>query len=265
MSAEAGIIFDIKEFALHDGPGVRTTVFLKGCPLRCIWCHNPEGLSMSLQLMTKDSRCRRCGKCRISCSHEACQPFGRCLYACPGALISVCGREITADALLERLQRDADFLSESGGGVTFSGGEPLLQGEFLLTMLTRLRASGIHTAVETSGYAEPELFQNVVRAADYVIMDLKLADPILHKKFTGVENGRILENAAFLRASGKKHEFRTPLIPGITDTEENLDALRQLVGDSPHELLTYNELAGAKYPMLGMEFPYAQLDAAQEK
>lgn len=265
MSAEAGIIFDIKEFALHDGPGVRTTVFLKGCPLRCVWCHNPEGLRISPELMTKDSRCRRCGKCRTDCTHDACRPFGRCLYACPDALISVCGREITADALLDRLRKDADFLRDGEGGVTFSGGEPLLQGDFLLTMLHRLRECGIHTAVETSGYAQPELFQNVMQAADYVIMDLKLADPLLHKKFTGVENARILENAAFLRASGKPHEFRTPLIPGITDTEENLAALREIAGDSPHELLPYNELAGAKYPMLGMEFPYDKIEAHRER
>lgn len=264
MSADSAVIFDIKEFALHDGPGVRTTVFFKGCPLRCVWCHNPEGLSAQPQLMTKDSRCRRCGKCRICCTHEACQPFGRCLYACPDALISVCGRRITADELTARLTRDGDFLRESGGGVTFSGGEPLLQAEFLLTVLHRLRECGIHTAVETSGYAEPAVFRAVTDAADYIIMDLKLADPALHKQYTGVDNARILDNAAYLRSSGKTHEFRTPLIPGITDTQENLDALRQIAGDSPHELLPYNELAGAKYPMLGIEFPYDKLKNEKE-
>ena len=210
------VIFDIKEFAVHDGPGVRTTVFFKGCPLRCIWCHNPEGLSQEKQLMTKSTQCRQCGRCRTECTHEACRPFGRCLYACPDALISVCGRDITADELYSRLIRDADFLRTSGGGVTFSGGEPLMQHAFLCTMLDRLRESGVHTAVETSGFASADIFRSVVSRTDYVIMDLKLADPLLHRKYTGVDNACILANAAWLKASGVQHEFRTPLIPGIS-------------------------------------------------
>jgi len=250
------VIFDIKEFAVHDGPGVRTTVFFKGCPLRCVWCHNPEGLSPEKQLMTKTSRCRQCGRCRTECTHEACQPFGRCVYACPDALISVCGRDITADALYSRLMRDADFLRTGGGGITFSGGEPLMQHAFLRTMLKRFRESGVHTAVETSGFASAEIFRAVVSLTDYVIMDLKLADPALHKKYTGADNTCILANAAWLKSSGIRHEFRTPLIPGITDTEENIRALRAVSGGSPHEFLPYNTLAGAKYPMLAMEYPY---------
>ncbi len=257
------VLFDIKEFAVHDGPGVRTTVFFKGCPLRCIWCHNPEGLSSSKQLMIQHSRCRACGKCREACTHETCRPFGRCLYACPDALIRVCGQDITADALYARLMRDADFLRDSGGGVTFSGGEPLMQYRFLLTMLQRLRESGVHTAIETSGYAAPSVFRTVASQTDYVIMDLKLADPVLHKQYTGVDNADILANAAWLCASGILHEFRTPLIPGITDTEENLRALKEIAGDSPYELLPYNTLAGAKYPMLDMPFPYEQMHANQ--
>ena len=256
MSADRAVIFDIKEFAVHDGPGVRTTVFFKGCPLRCVWCHNPEGLSAEKQLMIKAARCRRCGRCRTPCTHDACRPFGRCMYACPDALISLCGREITADELTARLTRDADFLRGSGGGVTFSGGEPLMQAEFLMTMLNRLRAARLHTAIETSGFAPPSVFRRAADAADYIIMDLKLADPAAHKAYTGADNAVILENAAYLRACGKPHEFRTPLIPGITDTEDNLAALRVIAGDSPHELLPYNTLAGAKYPMLEMEFPY---------
>jgi len=253
------VIFDIKEFALHDGPGVRTTVFFKGCPLRCVWCHNPEGLSPKLQLMTKDARCLHCGKCGEPCSHEECRPFGRCIYACPEALISVCGREITGDELFDRLMKDAGFLSESGGGITFSGGEPLLQPEFLDEMLDRLREAGVHTAIETCGHAKPELFRKIAGKTDLVIMDLKIADAALHKKYTGVSNEWILENAAWLKASGIPHIFRTPLIPDITDTEENLAAIKAIAGDSEHELLPYNALAGAKYPMLGEEFPYDQL------
>lgn len=256
MSAERAVVFDIKEFAVHDGPGVRTTVFFKGYPLRCVWCHNPEGLSSGRQLMIRHTRCRRCGKCRVPCGHEECRSFDGCIYACPDALITVCGKEITADALTKRLLRDADFLRESGGGVTFSGGEPLMQWEFLLTMLQRLRAASVHTAVETSGFAEPSVFRQVTERADLLIMDLKLSDPALHKKYTGADNVVILKNALYLRNSGKAHMFRTPLIPGITDTTKNLSAIAEIIGDSPRELLPHNALAGAKYPMLGMAFPY---------
>lgn len=259
-----GIIFDIKEFALHDGPGVRTTVFFKGCPLRCIWCHNPEGLSPKLQLMTKDTRCRHCGRCGIPCAHEECRPFGRCIYACPDALISVCGKEVTADELFERLMKDADLLKDSEGGITFSGGEPLMQPEFLCQMLDRLKEAGIHTAIETCGHAKPEVFQKSTEKADLIIMDLKLADPELHKKYTGVDNGWILGNAEWLKSSGKAHIFRTPLIPGITDTRENLAAVGAIAGDSEHQLLPYNELAGAKYPMLGEEFPYESFERSAQ-
>lgn len=262
-AADTGVIFDIKEFALHDGPGVRTTVFFKGCPLRCVWCHNPEGLSTKPQLMTKETRCLHCGSCRVSCSHEECRPFGRCIYACPEALISVCGREITADDLFARLMKDAGFLTESEGGITFSGGEPLLQQEFLCEMLDRLKKAGVHTAIETCGHAQPEIFQKAAGKADLVIMDLKIADDALHRKYTGVGNGWILVNAAWLKASGKAHIFRTPLIPGITDTEENLAAIKAIAGDSEHELLPYNELAGAKYPMLGETFPYESIERSK--
>jgi len=262
VSAACGVIFDIKEFAVHDGPGVRTTVFFKGCPLRCAWCHNPEGLFPHRQLMTRHTLCRQCGKCRISCTHPECAPFDRCIYACPSALISVCGWEVTADGLTERLLRNGEFLRESGGGVTFSGGEPLMQSDFLLEVLQRLRNVNLHTAVETSGYAEEQVFRQIAENCDLVIMDLKLADPILHKKYTGVDNAWILKNAAWLRQSGRPHLFRTPLIPGITDTAENLAALRAIIGDSPYEQMPYNTLAGAKYPMLEMDYPY---DSIKEK
>ena len=254
--SRTAILFDIKEFAVHDGPGIRTTVFFKGCPLRCLWCHNPEGLSPKPELMTKEARCRHCGKCREGCTHEACRPFGRCLYACPDALITVCGKEYTTEALSERLLRSASILRDSGGGVTFSGGEPLMQADFLLEMLGILQREGIHTAVETSGYAPRDVFSAVARSASMVYMDLKLADPAAHRRFTGVDNRLILENAAYLRACGTAHCFRTPLIPRITDTEENLAALAAVAGSSPWEKLPYNTLAGAKYPMLGRVYPY---------
>jgi len=247
-----GIIFDIKEMAVHDGPGLRTTVFLKGCPLRCLWCHNPEGLSPKPQLYIRKHACQHCGLCRRGCSHPDCQPYGRCLHICPSGLISISGREITSDALASALKSNL-FLFGKDGGVTFSGGEPLMQAEFLLDVAAQL--DGIHLALETSGHAPSEVFRAVISRMNYVYMDLKLADRELHKQYTGVYNDQILKNLEILRASGVPCTIRTPLIPGITDTQENLSGIRKLVGDLPHELLPNNAMAGAKYDLLNMEFP----------
>lgn len=245
-----GIVFDIKEMAVHDGPGLRTTVFLKGCPLRCRWCHNPEGLSPKPQLMAKTGTCTHCGLCRRGCSHPDCQPFGRCLHICPNGLLTVSGREMQAQELAQKLMRCAPLFGKEGG-VTFSGGEPLMQADFVLAVMDAM--PDISCAIETSGYAPFDIFKRVVDRMDLVYMDLKLADPAAHKEYTGVDNAPILRNLEYLR--GKNAIIRTPLIPDITDTEDNLRAIRALVGDLPHELLPYNELADAKYGMLGMEYP----------
>lgn len=247
-----GIIFDLKEMAVHDGPGLRTTVFFKGCPLRCRWCHNPEGLSPQPQLLVKTARCRNCGLCRRGCGHDDCRPFGRCLHICPENCLEVAGRTLSAEALAAELRQSAQLLGSGFGGVTFSGGEPLAQPGFLLETASRL--AGVHLCVETSGFAAEAVFRQAVDAMDYVIMDLKLADAELHRQYTGVDNGPILSNLRLLQRSGKPHLIRTPLIPGITDTAENLSAIEALLDGSPWETLPYNPLAGAKYPMVGLEF-----------
>lgn len=248
-----GVIFDIKEMAVHDGPGIRTTVFLKGCPLRCKWCHNPEGLSAQPQLMYKEARCVKCGRCMTKCVHPECQPYGRCLRVCPQDCLEIAGKRVDAGALAKELKAGADILGDSFGGFTFSGGEPLAQPEFLLALTETLR--DYHLCIETSGYAKSDLFRQVLDRLDFVIMDIKLADSALHRKYTGVDNTQILTNYKALKASGKPHIIRTPLIPGITDTKENLDAIKRLITDSPHEQLPYNAMAGAKYKMLGMDYP----------
>lgn len=247
-------IFDQKGFALHDGPGIRTTVFCKGCPLRCLWCHNPEGLSPTPQLCVKENACVHCGKCRIPCTHPDCQPYGRCLHICPAGCISVAGKSVDTAALAETLAKDKDIFATSSGGVTFSGGEPLLQWQAVVECANRLRDMGIHVAMETSGHATPAVFRQTINAMDYVIMDVKLADPTAHKRYTGVDNHYILANLRTLQESGKPCILRTPLIPGITDTDENLTAIRALVGDTPWETLPYNALAGAKYKNFGMTY-----------
>ncbi len=248
-----GLIFDIKEFALHDGEGIRTTVFLKGCPLRCVWCHNPEGLRRERELYLKQKGCLSCGLCRRPCNHPDCQGLGRCLHICPMDLVSAAGEEWESQALADRLLNQADFLSSMGGGVTLSGGEPLLQADFCVELLEAMRGR-VHLTIETSGYADPETFARVIALCDMVYMDLKIADREAHLRYTGVSNERILTNASYLQASGKPHVFRTPLIPGITDSEENLTAIERLVGESAWEKLDYNPLAPAKYPSVGREF-----------
>ena len=247
-----GTVFDIKEMAVHDGPGIRTTVFLKGCPLRCKWCHNPEGLSAKPQLMYKEARCLHCDLCKKSCEHEECKPFGRCLHICPENCLTVTGKEVDDKTLTEELKRSAEIMGDSFGGFTFSGGEPLMQSGFLLKMLENLKDYNL--CIETSSYAESETFKTVIDKLDFVIMDIKLVDRKQHKNFTGVYNDLILENFEILKNSGKPYIIRTPLIPCITDTKENLTAIKSIIGNSNWEQIPYNKMAGAKYKMLGMEY-----------
>lgn len=247
-----GTIFDIKEMAVHDGPGIRTTVFLKGCPLRCKWCHNPEGLSFEPQLMYKDARCIDCKNCQKECDHPECKPFGRCIHACPENCLEITGRKVNAKELARELKKTAYILGNSFGGFTFSGGEPLAQPEFLLELLEELKE--YHLCIETSGFADSKIFKTVIDKLDFIIMDIKLAYSELHKKYTGVENGQIIKNFKMLKNSGKPYIIRTPLVPDITDTKENLGAIKNIIGDSTWEQLPYNTMAGAKYKMLGMQY-----------
>ena len=248
-----GLIFDIKEFALHDGGGIRDTVFFKGCPLRCVWCHNPEGLEPQKELYLKKARCTGCGLCQSPCEHPDCAPFGRCLHVCPQNLVSVAGEEWESEELASRLLRHKSVFDSTGGGVTLSGGEPLLQATFCEELLSHLHGK-IHTAIETCGYASAEKFDRVIDLCDLVMMDIKIANAERHKEFTGVDNAPILANVKRLQASEKKHLFRVPLIPSITDTEENLAAIAEIAGESPVELLPYNTMAAAKYPNVGKAF-----------
>ena len=248
-----GLVFDIKEFAVHDGEGIRTTVFLKGCPLRCIWCHNPEGLSPKKELYLKQNGCLGCGLCRVPCTHVECREMGRCLHICPKNLVSVAGALWEASDLAQKLLLHKEFFNAMGGGITLSGGEPLLQAEFCFEFLTLLKGQ-VHIAIETSGYADQADFQKVIDLCDFVYMDIKLADGDLHRKYTGVDNKIILENAECLKARGIPHIFRTPLVPNITDTEDNLRSIKEIVGNSKWETLAYNPLAGAKYASVGRKF-----------
>ena len=261
---KTGIIFDIKEFSIFDGPGIRQTVFLKGCPLRCNWCHNPEGLSPLPQIMVSSNACLHCGKCKAVCEHpDKCVVCGKCVEICPANARRIAGTCMTSDELAARILKDDAYYRAYNGGVTFSGGEPLLQADFLVEVLHKL--PDVHKTIETSGYSDAETFERVLREMDYFIMDIKLMDDAQHRRYTGVSNKNILHNAQTLMKSGMPHRLRIPLIPGVNDTAENLDAFAQFVSSvNPHtpiELLPYHKTAGAKYDMVGMEYkPIFQTD-----
>lgn len=250
-----GNIFSVEEFATFDGPGIRMTVFLKGCPLSCSWCHNPEGQRPAPELARRISGCLSCGACAehaevLSSGERRLSEASRA--ACPQRLIHTVGETVTEEALAERILKNADVLSATGGGVTFSGGEPLSQPDFLLAMLERL-CGEVHRAVQTSGFADGDIFARVLNACDYMLYDLKLIDPIAHRAYCGTDNAKILANYRTLAASGLPFVTRIPLIPTVTDTEENLTAIARLMRDAGvtyAELLPYNRAAGAKYSAL---------------
>ena len=257
-----GIIFDVKEFSVYDGPGVRATVFLKGCPLRCLWCHNPEGLETHPQIMVS-SGCRNCNKCRVDgCALQtdgSCNGCGRCADLCPQGLRRLVGREISSDELAKQLKSYAPFFGKDGG-VTFSGGEPTYQPDFLCEMLEKLKNAGIHCAVQTCGYCSEGVFARVLERTDFFLFDIKHPDRAIHKTLTGVDNAPILRNLNTLKASGKPFIARIPLIEGINDGEDALTQTAALLkGESGLirvELLPYNSAAGAKYKMIGKPYPH---------
>ena len=200
-----GTVFDIKEFAVFDGPGIRTTVFLKGCPLRCQWCHNPEGLSPKPQLMVSSASCVHCGACSRVCKHpDNCIACGACVPYCRLGLRKIAGTVWTVEELAERLQRDADVYQMSGGGVTFSGGDPLMQWDFVSEVISCLK--GIHTAIETSGYTSDEIFRQAMGTLDLIMMDWKVSDPVKHLHYTGVDQAPFAVTPRCL-LPGRRHSF----------------------------------------------------------
>lgn len=267
-----GLVFSIEEFLVFDGPGIRTTVFLKGCPLRCSWCHNPEGQSVEKEILKNHNECVHCGKCeqtalRISGKTELTE---ECVSVCPKNLIRVAGVEYSPEELCEKLKKNKIFYS--GGGVTFSGGEPLAQPRFLSECLTLLKGD-IHTAVQTSGYCENGIFKNILTLADMFLFDLKIIDKEKAKQHTGVNSGVILNNFDLLANSKKDFIVRIPLIPETVATEENLNDIINVLkfyNITYAEALPYNKSAGAKYRSCGREYepkfnPNAEVEPPEQK
>lgn len=246
-----GYLWDIREFSRCNGAGIRKTVLFKGCPLHCLWCHDPEGMKLRPELYVSVNRCTHCGLCEKPCQHPDCQPYGRCLHICPENLVRVVGWYTETDELLKQLAPKDSFFPFA---VTLSGGEPLYQPDFAEAVAAGLKERGADVVMETCGFAALPDFLRVAELCDQVIMDIKLIDPTIHRYYTGVDNASILHNLEALRQKDLPRLFRVALIPGITDTEDNLQAISALIEDDPIEILPYNPLAGLKYPGLSRTY-----------
>ena len=252
------LVFSIEEFSVFDGPGIRTTVFLMGCPLRCSWCHNPEGQGFENFIIRSQNGCVSCGKCL---SH-ALNHSGSIIYTkesidnCPNNLLRYCAFSVTPAELYRKLEKNFNILSANNGGITFSGGEPTANPQFLIDSLKLLEGK-VHRAVQTCGACSPKIFTQVLKNCELILFDLKLIDEAQHKKHTGVSNSEILQNFRLLVDSGKDFIIRTPLIPTVTDTVENIEAIAKLLSTNKIkyiELMPYNKLAGAKYALVNRKY-----------
>lgn len=268
-----GIIFDIQRFAIHDGPGIRTNVFMKGCPLRCWWCQNPEGISPEPQVMYFEFKCIHCHLCQDICplgaikitgedvhliDRKICDGCGICAENCPSGALKLVGRAYTVEQFIEEIRKDVPYFDSSGGGVTFTGGEPFFQPDFLKEALAALKELDIHTAVETSGFVSREVMKSLMGKIDLFLHDLKLLDEEESRYYTGAPSGPIIRNIRFLVESGRRKDIiaRFPVIPTITDTERNLGMMRDLLSELRIEeihLLPYHDVR-EKYERLGIPY-----------
>lgn len=275
MRLPNGLIFDLRKFSVHDGPGIRTTVFFKGCPLNCWWCHNPESQGSQPEIMLWDSRCIGCEACLAACPENAitrsgmvvstdqrlCTRCGTCIPYCPTDAREWIGREASVAEVMAEIERDVSFYDESGGGVTFSGGEPLMQPAFLLALLQACHQQEIHTALDTSGFAAWETLERVRPYVDLFLYDVKLIDDERHRQATGVSNTRILSNLRALSEHGHRIILRVPLVPGVNADEVNMLALADLAASLPSvervDLLPYHHAAAGKYERLQKPYSFS--------
>ncbi|MBI2859040.1 MAG: glycyl-radical enzyme activating protein [Chloroflexi bacterium] len=277
---------DVDRFATHDGPGIRTIVFLKGCSLSCWWCHSPESQSVHSEILYQIQRCTACWLCVAVCPTHAltkgtsrakevavlnrslCDSCGECAEVCYPAALRLAGAKTTVGALVAKIEQDAPYFRNSGGGITVSGGEPGRQFEFTHNLLLACKERGIHTAMETTGYARWEVLAALAEVTDLLLFDIKFVDPTQHRRYTGVPNRLILDNLRKLAASGREIQVRVPCISGVNDTPEQIYATARLVADYQVKriaLLPYNSAAGAKYEWLGLPFKMQDLETQSEE
>lgn len=270
-SATRGLVLDIQRFALHDGPGIRTTVFLKGCPLRCVWCHNPESHSRLPQLSYAEDRCTHCLRCVEACPNgahrdvhgrhvmewERCDSCGKCVAACDAGALTILGHPMSVATVLAVVLRDAPYYDRSGGGITVSGGEPLAQFEFTLELLRAAKSRGLHTCLDTSGMAHPQRLEAIVPAVDLFLYDYKATTPLVHRALTGASDQLILRNLDLLERRGARVILRCPLVPGVNDSEEHLRAIadlnRKYACIESVEILPYHDMGRHKSARIGPE------------
>ncbi len=293
-----GKVFDIQGFTVNDGPGIRTEIFLKGCPLRCLWCHSPESQAPYAQVAWYEIRCigtENCGECLKACPKAAlkegrtifsktakteiriidldrkiCDNCGKCTDVCPAEALAMAGKDMTIDELMKRIEKDRKFYQKSGGGVTISGGEPMVQYRFTGALLRECKINGLHTCLDTTGYAKWDHYREVLKYTDLVLYDIKHMDPERSRVLTGVTNELILENARRMAAEGMALQIRIPIIPGLNDSEENLRATSEFcreLGPSVKmvQILPYHRLGLAKYERLQKEYPLKDLEPPDDE
>lgn len=270
------IVFDIQKFSIHDGPGIRTTVFLKGCPLRCVWCHNPESWRPEPELLFTAAKCSGCRRCAEVCPtgvhsftadgrHEldraACVRCGKCVELCPAEALELCGRSFTVEEVMAEVRKDCIFYENSGGGMTLSGGEPMMRPEFTFALLNAAKKEGIHTALESCGFARREEFERILPVTDLFLFDIKTMDEAKHLRLTGRDNRLILSNLEFLSGAGAEIVLRCPLIPGLNDTPDELARIGELAerlsGVTGIDVEPYHPLGVSKAERLGQSPAYS--------